>query len=176
MTVLIPLVAFGLLTLLLAFWAFRGGARITNLAELERHADPVDLRLLANLVDPAQERFLKSRLSRRQFFQFKVMRFRASNRYIACISHNAALLRSLGRSAARSPALEIAVAGRELAEAALRVRLYALLARLALAVQIVFPSPFKSLTLLMRDYGTIRSRVTRLSTLEASSPTVLRYL
>jgi hypothetical protein len=175
MTVLIPLVAFALLTLILAFWAFRGGPQIRNLSELEQHADPVELRLLANLVDPVQERFVRERLSRLQFFQFKIMRFRAANRYIACISRNAALFLSIGRSAAKNPAPEIAVAGHQLAEAALRVRLYAHLARLSLAVQILYPSPFSSLTLLMRNYDTTKARITHLRMLQSSGPTLLRY-
>jgi hypothetical protein len=175
MAVLITLVAVAFLTLLLAFWAFRSSPAIQNFSELEKHARPVDLRCLANLVDPAQERFLKFRLSKRELLQFKIMRFRAANGYIVCTAHNAGLLLSIGRAAARNSSLEIATAGRELAEAAIRVRMYALLARASLAVQILFPSPFKSLTLLMRDYDRIQAQVARLSMLESSSPAALRY-
>jgi hypothetical protein len=176
MTVLIPLVAFAILTLLLAFWAFQGGPKIRNLADLEQQVVPIDLRLLMNLVDPAQEQFLRDRLSKPQFFQFKVMRFRVASRYIACISRNAALFLSIGRSAAKSTSAEIALAGRQLAEAALHVRLLALPARLSLAVQILFPRPFGALSLLMRDYRRINARVLHLGDLESSNQTVLHYL
>lgn len=174
MTVLIPLVAFAVLTLLLAFWAFQGGPKARGLANLEQQAVPIDLRLLMNLVDPVQEQFLRARLSKWQFFQFKVMRFRAASRYIACISRNAALFLSIGRSAAKSSSTTIALAGRQLAEAALRVRLFAPLARLSLAVQILIPRPFGALRLLMRDYRRIKAGVSYLSDLESSSEIVLR--
>lgn len=176
MTVLIPLVAFAILTLLLAFWAFQGGPKIRNLADLEQQAVPIDLRLLMNLVDPVQEEFLRDRLSKRQFFQFKVMRFRVASRYIACISRNAPLFLSIGRAAAKSSSADIALAGRQVAEAALRVRLFAPLARLSLAVQILFPRPLGALSLLMRDYRRIKLGVLHLSDLESSSQTVPRYL
>jgi hypothetical protein len=104
------------------------------------------------------------------------MRFRVASRYIACISRNAALFHGIGRSAAKSTSADIALAGRELAEAALRVRLLSLPARLSLAVQIIFPRPFGTLSLLMRYYRRINAGVSHLSDLESSNPTVLHYL
>jgi hypothetical protein len=172
------LITFGLFTLLLAFWSFYGGSQVQNLSELEQHTKPIDLRVLASLVNPAQEQFVKRRLTRLQFFRYKIMKFLAASSYVACISRNSAVLLSVGRVAAKSSSLDIAATGRELVAAAFRVRMYAMLARASLAIQILFPTPFKSLNSLMHNYSIIKQHVSRLSNLEVAfqNVSVLRFL
>lgn len=165
MSVLIFLSAFGVLVLLATLWVFRSGKRAPDLAELEKHIQPVDLEIFTNLLEPEQETYLKQKLSRKEFRRYKRMRFLAAHRYISRAATNAGILITVGRRAARSPDTGIAVAGRELAEAALRMRLYSVLAEVMLCLQLVLPRPPRTFASFIRDYDRMKNRLVRLSSL-----------
>jgi hypothetical protein len=178
MSILVVLTAFGVFVLIVVVWTFRSGSNAPPLSELEKHTQPVDLAILTNLLDPEQEKYLKAKLRRGEFLRYKVMRFSAAHRYISRASRNAAVLVSVGKAAARSADPGIATAGRDLAEAALRLRLYSVVAEVTLALQVVLPPPHRFIRSFFDDYDRMKSSVAQLSNLAVplQSNAVLRYL
>jgi hypothetical protein len=172
------LIAFGVFALIVVVWVFRFGADVPDLAELEKYTQPVDIAILMNLLDPEQEKYLKERLRRGEFLRYKLMRFLAARRYIARASRNAAVLIRVGKVAARNIDPGIATAGRELAEAALRLRLYSAVAEITLALQLVLSARHRSFKPFFDDYSRMKRSVAQLSNLAVpvQSATVLRYL
>jgi hypothetical protein len=172
------LVACGLIASVAVLWAFRSGASAPALSDLEKHIQPVDLAILTNLLDPHQEQYLKKNLKTRQFIQYKLMRLSIARYYMSRASRNAAVLINVGKAAARSENPAIATAGRELAEAALRLRIYAAFAPVILALQIVVPSPRRRFTSFVDGYSRMKHSVVQLTNLEVpfQSNVVLRSL
>jgi hypothetical protein len=176
--ILLVLVACGLIASIVVLWAFRSGADAPALSDLEKHTQPVDLAILMNLLDPQQEQYLKKNLRTRQFLQYKLMRLSVVRYYMARASRNAAVLINVGKAAARSENPAIATAGRELAEAALRLRVYAAFAPVILTLQIVAPSPYRSFSSFIDGYNRMKHSVVQLTDLEIpfQSNVVLRSL
>ncbi|HEV3040953.1 MAG TPA: hypothetical protein VHA33_24520 [Candidatus Angelobacter sp.] len=177
MTILLVLVACGLIASTAVLWAFRS-VHAPALSELEKHIQPVDLAILANLLDPQQEQYLKKNLKTKQFIRYKLMRLSVARYYMARASRNAAVLMNVGRVAARSQNPGMSNAGRALAEAALRLRIYAAFAPVMLALQLVVPNPRRSFTSFVDGYNRMKHSVAQLTDLEApfQSDVVLRSL
>jgi hypothetical protein len=168
MVILIVFIVFAVLTLVLVFWTYRASLKASCLNELEQLAQPVDLEVLENLLDPIQEQYLKLSLGFFQFCQYKAMRVWAADQYIRRVSRNAGILMNIGRIAARSSDAEIAAAGMKLARAAFRLRLYSLQARFALVVQMAWPNPMRALRSFVDDYNQVRQQVVRLGQLQGT--------
>jgi hypothetical protein len=100
---------------------------------------PVDVRAFRNLIDPAEEDYLRQNLPGAEFAALHRERLRAAILYIASASHNAAVLMRVGEAARRSPELLIAEAGEKLVDSALRLRLFAFQATARLYIGIVLP-------------------------------------
>ena len=75
---------------------------------------PVDVRAFRNLIDPAEEDYLRRNLPRAEFAAVHRARLRAAIIYIASASHNAAVLMRIGEAARRSPEHAIVQAGDKL--------------------------------------------------------------
>lgn len=108
-----------------------------------RQLEPLDLPSLANLLDPSQEAYLRTRLSWPQFFKFRCLRLSAANSYINRASRNAAVLIAVGRIASKAADPEVALAGRDLERAALHIRIHAPLAILVLAGFVLLPGAYQ---------------------------------
>jgi len=168
MVILIVFIVFAVLTLVLVFATYRASRKASCLNQLEQLVQPVDLEVLENLLDPIQEQYLKRSLGFFQFSKYKAMRVWAANQYLRRASRNAGILLNIGRIAAQSPDAEIAAAGMKLAKAAFRLRLYSLLARLALVLQMVLPNSMKSLHSFVDDYDQVRKQVVHLGQLQGT--------
>jgi hypothetical protein len=101
---------------------------------------PVDLEAFRNLMDPAEEDYLRESLSRAEFRMIHRERLRAALEYIFCAAQNAAFLVRAGDAARRSPEPSVAEAGERLMNSAISLRLLALQAMAKLYWGIVFPS------------------------------------
>ena len=95
--------------------------------DLAGRTRPVDLEAFRNLVDPAEEDYLRSNLSPRQFREVQRERMRAALEYVRNAAHNAAFLLRMGEAATQNADPRIAQAGSQLIDSALRLRAYALL-------------------------------------------------
>src|SRR5258707_5700645 len=139
LAVILVLLAFLAVLLLLRAARVRAGVH-SNVEDLTRQIRSVDVEAFRNLVDPAEEDFLRSHLSGRQFRRVQRQRLRAAAEYVHCASRNAVLLARLGEAARHSPEISVAEAGARLVDSATQLRLFALQATGRLYLSIVFPS------------------------------------
>jgi hypothetical protein len=125
-TLILVLVAF----LALGFFIIRlvrGRASTPEIVENPtEHIRSVDVEAFRNLVDPEEEEFLRTSLSRADFRRIQRERLRAAVEYVSCAAHNAAILLRVADAGRRSSDPATAEAAHKLVDNALRLRLYAL--------------------------------------------------
>jgi len=164
MIFLIAFIAFAVLTLATLYWTYRAGSDLAIGSEdFENLLRPIDLELVQNLLDPEQERYIRAKLTAYQFIRYKLKQFTTANEYISRASHNAAVFVALGKYASQSSDARTASAGQALFEAAIRLRILALLARVNLALKLLFPR--FSIGQFIKSYSSTRTRVAHLGTL-----------
>ena len=164
MSILWGLVPVSLLLLLLLWYAARRQAtRDTPPEELVADLRPVDLEAFRNLMDPADEEFLRARLPAPEFRSVQRERLRAASEYVQCVSHNAGLLLRLGGAARLSADPEVAAAGRELVEQAIHIRWLSVRALAELRVGRLLPGSRISASTLIPAYQKISGLVTRIA-------------
>ena len=111
----------------------------TGDGDLRQQVKSVDLEAFRNLTDPAEEQFLRERLEPAEFRAIQRERLRTAIEYVGGVSHNAAVLLSLGQTARQNPDPLISEAGRNLVDEALRLRLYSTLTISKLWMRYLFP-------------------------------------
>jgi hypothetical protein len=97
----------------------------------------LDLEAFHNLVDPAEEDYLRTRLSPEVFHTIQRKRMRAALEYVRRTAYNASILLRVGEAARQNANPEIAAAASELIQDALRLRINAKIATLILYGRIV---------------------------------------
>src|SRR2546429_8367388 len=108
------LVLFSLMALLLMY-AVRGKtSAVAKLDDLVGRTRPVDIDAFRNLIDPAEEEFLRENLPAGEFRVIQRERLRAAVEYVSCAAHNAAILVRLGESARLNLDPKIAEAGQRI--------------------------------------------------------------
>jgi len=158
------LVVASLVALFLLFLAARGqGTAIRQFDEVASRTRPVDLDAFRNLIDPQEEEFLRESLPPGESRTVLKERLHAATEYVANTAHNAAILLRLGEAAMRSPDPQIASAGRQLVETALRLRLYALLSIAKLWIRVTFPGMPLSLGKLADSYQRLSGTAAQLA-------------
>jgi hypothetical protein len=141
MTVPLIVVVLGLLGVVFLLQLAKGrGLALNSRDQLAQNLRPVDIAAFRNLVDPAEEDFLRANLRPPQFRAIHRERLRAAIDYIYGASHNAAILLRMGEAARLSSDSAVAEAGERLVESALRLRLYAFRAIVKLYIAILVPS------------------------------------
>ena len=151
------LVLISVMALLLMYAARGKTSPIGELDDLVGRTRPVDIDAFRNLIDPAEEDFLRDNLPGREFRAIQRERLRAALEYVSSAAHNAAILVRLGEAARASSDPKIAEAGRQLLDTALRLRLYALLATIRLYVGIALPGAHLSAGRLVDNYQHLSS-------------------
>jgi hypothetical protein len=151
------LVLLALMALLLMYAARGKSPAIGELDDLVGRTKPVDIEAFRNLIDPAEEAFLRENLPVKEFRAVQRERLRAELEYVACAAHNAAILVRLGEAARLSLEPKIAEAGQQLLDTALRLRLYALLATMKLYLGIALPGSHLSAGRLVDNYQHLSS-------------------
>jgi len=153
MTVAFILIVISVLALILFFYLARGrSASVKNLSDLQGQTRPVDIESFRNLIDPAEEEFLRSNLSPRNFRMVQRERLRAALDYIHCASHNAAILLRLGEAARGNSDPRVASAAQQMIDSALRLLQYALLTIPKLYIGIAMPGAHLSPSHLVEGY------------------------
>jgi hypothetical protein len=151
------LVLLSLMALLLMY-AVRGKtSAVAKLDDLVGRTRPVDIDAFRNLIDPAEEDFLRENLPASEFRAIQRERLRAAVEYVSCTAHNAAILVRLGEAARVSPDPKIAEAGQQLLDSALRLRLYAPLSMIRLYLGIALPGAHLSAGRLLDNYQHLSS-------------------
>jgi hypothetical protein len=155
MTVALLLVAAALAAMALLWRATRAhSVEIAGLDDLEGKTQPVDLAAFRNLIEPSEEAFLRENLEIADFRRVQRARMQAALQYVRRANDNAAVLLKLGELARRNPDVQVARAGTELVDNAVRLRLYALLAQLVLVARIAMPGLQWSPGRIQAAYGT----------------------
>ena len=155
--VLLGLLALGLL------YRFRRGR--TSARVLENPADyirSVDIQAFRNLIDPAEEEFLRRNLPPAEFRKIRRERLRAAVEYISCAAQNAAILLRVGEAARSSPEPAVAEEAQKLMDSAIRLRLYALKTISRLYLGIIFPGWTISSQPVAESYEQVTRQVVRL--------------
>jgi methylaspartate ammonia-lyase len=170
MIITVILVIFALLALLGLVAVARGRSeQITDVAALEGKLRPVDVVAFSNLVDSDEEEFLRKNLPAAIFRTVHRERIRAAVEYVECVAQNASVLLRLGEAARTSVDPEIASAGRELLELALRIRIYCLAAGIKLRARMVLPGLRVSPNAVSNSYENLTVIVGRLGRLQHRS-------
>ncbi len=170
MTITLIVFAVALLLAALMLRAARGhAAMVRELAELEGLTEAVDLAAFRNLVDPAEEEYLRANLPRRHFRMIQRQRMRAALEYVERTKRNGAILLRLGESARRDANSEVAAAGRELVSRALRLRITAQVATGILYAQIAMPEAHVSIGQVTDMYESLTNGLLQLARLQNST-------
>jgi len=101
---------------------------------------PVDLEAFENLTDPEEVRFLRNHLPPQQFRAIQRTRIHAAKVYVAALSENAGVLVSLGQSARSQPDPEVAAAGVDIVQRAIKLKVWCLFSLLQLNAALLFPA------------------------------------
>lgn len=173
MTVTVSLIVLGVLALLLLFRLARGRALVL---EKEGNTTPsieaLDVEAFQNLLDPAEEEFLRVNLPPPIFRMLRRERQRVAIEYIARAAQNAVALTRLGEAARRSSDPSVAEAGERLVDGATRLRLYTLQAILKLYIGLYLPWPNISTARIADYYERTTRLVVLLGCLQYSSHSV----
>lgn len=124
---------------ILVYIAVRSRTRRVDLEKALQAFQSLDIEAFRNLVDSAEETFLRNNLSPKQFREIKRQRAWAALIYAREAGKAAAALASIGQAAQRSSHPAIAASGVQLAENAFRLRLQTLRASLHLLTDILLP-------------------------------------
>ncbi|MBV8205495.1 MAG: hypothetical protein JO041_01780 [Acidobacteria bacterium] len=147
--------------------ALRGFERPRSLAELQQQLDCFDTEAFLNLIDPSEDRFLHTRLPRRQYLKFRRKRIRASLAYLAQACANARVLLAYAQPALTAADAATAATARQLAGSALQFQILAIGVRLRLCSQWVLPARRLAASEIMEAYEQLRFRLQRIVALEA---------
>jgi len=138
---------------ILVYVAVRSRTRRVDLEKALQAFRSLDIEAFRNLVDSAEEAFLRNNLSPRKFREIKRQRAWAALIYAWEAGRAATALAKIGQAAQRSPDPEIAASGVQVAENAFRLRLQTIGACLHLLTEILLPDqPTRSLPPLVDQY------------------------
>ncbi len=110
-----------------------------SLEELERCLTPVDVAALANLLQAREDLFLRQNLRSKEYKFIKRQRIRAAQEYLDKISRNASILSKIAVLALDSADPQIHETALSLSRDAVEVRQYAVLMRVRLGIQWLYP-------------------------------------
>jgi hypothetical protein len=141
MTIAIILVVTAVLALLIIlFAAVHRGLTVSASASLASQIQPIDVEAFRNLVDPAEDDYLRRRLSPGAFRVVRRERLRAAAPYIQTAGQNAEVLVRIAQSALTSSDPRTAEAARQLVDQALRLRRNTAFALLRIYVALAWPN------------------------------------
>jgi hypothetical protein len=106
---------------------------------LEQQLQPVDLEAFLNLIDPAEDAFLREHLPPRVCATARRMRIRATLAYLAAVSDNVTVISRHAQQALASSDAQIAAQARKLVDASFEFRRLCTSAQVRLRLQLLVP-------------------------------------
>ena len=164
MTVTIVIFAAIALLVILFRTVHGDAAAVGGVDDLPHSTEAIDLPAFLNLVDPAEEIFLRANLTPNIFREVQRERLLATVEYVRRAAKNAGVLVRLGEAVSTEADPEASRLGRELATAAMRLRALALLALCFLYMRIALPDLHLSLLQVPTRYEYLIEEVVRLAT------------
>ena len=137
-----------------------------SLLALEEQIKPVDMPAFRNLIDPAEEDYLREHLPTHTFRDIQRQRMRSALEYVQRTAYNGALLLRVGEAARRDHNPAVAAAARELVNNALRLRLNAKLDTVVLYGRIAMPGARISVGRITDAYENLTQNLVRLARLQ----------
>jgi hypothetical protein len=166
MILLIGIVLASISLLLIVWWAVRGNIQpVHDIEDVRKLLKPIDLQSFQNLLDPAQDMFLRRRLTGKAFRTVQRARRVAAAEYLWRLAQNAGILIRVGQRARTAPNAQVASAGRILASVAVMTRVLALLALARLSIGIAFPHTTARCKPILEQYGVMTAMYMRLGLL-----------
>jgi hypothetical protein len=135
-------------------------ARLNGAGDLEGRTQAIDLLAFRNLMDPAQEEFLRGSVSAREYRHLKRLRDGVAVSYVTAVFHNAAILIRLGEALQREPAT--AEEGARIVQLALKNRISAAFLLAKLAAGWLYPAGDFSTDILASDYSQLTESIGRI--------------
>ncbi|GEM_PF-732631 len=156
---------------ILAYVAIRSRTRRVDLENAVRAFRSLDIEAFRNLVDSAEEAFLRDNLSPKKFREIKRRRAWAAFIYAWEAGGAATALARVGQAAQRSSNPEVAASGVQLSESAFRLRLQTIRACLHLLTEILLPDwQGRSLPPLLDQYERAAQTLFRLGGFSSGRP------
>ncbi len=113
---------------------------------------PIDVEAFRNLVDPAEDDYLRCRLPASQFRMVQRKRLRAAAAYIQVAGRNALVLVNMGQAALSAGDVPTAEAARRLLDNALLLRRNAAFALIRIYIALAWPSSGLAATRVLHGY------------------------
>ena len=126
--------------------------RVSEDSRLSAKIQPIDVEAFRNLVDPAEDDYLRRRLSASEFRLVRRQRLRAMAAYIQTAGRNAAVLVLMGQGALAAPEAETAEAARRLVDNALLLRRNAAFALFRIYVALAWPNSGLAAVSVLHNY------------------------
>jgi hypothetical protein len=159
-TLLIVVVAVAL-TLVLAAAALRRDRQIAGIADLEARWQKIDIEAFLNLVDPAEERYLRRNLSTIEFNRIHRLRIRVMWEYLGRLSFNSRLMMQAGQMVQHHSSGERLIEATKLVATASRMRLMIFVADVYLAVRFLLPETQDPIRRLVANYDALTQMFTQ---------------
>lgn len=140
MTLAIILVVAAALALIFVLGVTFSRSRSLAHAGLTGHIQPIDIAAFRNLVDPAEDEYLRRRLRSSEFRTVQRKRLRAAAAYVQVAGRNAAVLVRIGQGALTATDPHTAEAARQLVDNALLLRRNAAFALLRIYGEMAWPN------------------------------------
>ena len=170
MTMVIFVSAVALVVVALGYLLVRGRSHSpSSVSDLIGNTRPTDLEAFLNLVNPEEETYLRSMLSRAEFSRVQRARVAAALEYVACVRHNATVLLELGDAAQRFQQEHEVELGKEITRAALRLRMLTLAAHVKLLVCYLVPNFSPAISSVVGSYRSLTDKLGALCRLQTPS-------
>ncbi len=140
--------------------------QLTAGSALESKVQPIDIEAFRNLVDPAENDYLRYRLSASQFRKVQRERLRAAAAYIRVASHNAAVLVTIAQPALTSADSATLAAAHALVDNALLLRRNATIALLRIYFALAWPDSALAARPVLHGYEQLNGRAMLLGRLQ----------
>ena len=114
--------------------------QISGDSRLAAQIQPIDLDAFRNLADPAEDAYLRRKLSQAEYRRVRRLRLKAMAAYVQIATQNAALLIHLGQSALSSSNVETTAAAHDLINDALLLRRNATFAMFKIYIAWTWPN------------------------------------
>jgi hypothetical protein len=120
--------------------AVRRSLQVRNSANLTDAIRPIDVEAFRNLINPAEDDYLRRRLPRAQFRVVRRERLRAMAAYVRVVGSNAAVLVRVGEAALATGDSQLAGAALQLVNDALLLRRNTMMALLRIYLALAWPN------------------------------------
>lgn len=126
--------------------------QISKGSNLAAKIQPIDVEAFRNLIDPAEDDYLRRHLSASEFRLVRRRRLHAMAAYVQTAGRNAAVLVLMGQGALTAPDAETAEAARRLVDNALLLRRNAAFALIRIYVALAWPNSGLAAVSVLRSY------------------------